>query len=226
MEIIDGNGTDTIRLQNIPVVKVRKVVNDTTHINPNNVYVNKNSGILRLSANAEKTDWANTYPHQVKIQYDYARMERDTVAPIVETTDLVRSGITVLSGAFNGAYYNSGIYVRIYGIDGKEEVAKITTYSSGASITADTISVTHISGSYVEKLQVPKIVERYISVCCGIGFIANVVGSTFDDITGYDLAELNVQKGEGYAQWGKAIDELTREYNQLKKIIRPMASVW
>jgi len=45
--------------------------------------------------------------------------------------------------------------------------------------------------------------------------VARVVGQSFDEITGYSLSELSVQKGEPYTQFRETTTQLQKEYNKL-----------
>ena len=51
------------------------------------------------------------------------------------------------------------------------------------------------------------------------------VGQSFDDITGYSLSELQVQKGEPFTQWREAYRQNIERWKVLSKTVRRRLSI-
>lgn len=232
INILDGDGSNEIRTFNRPITRLKEVIVDKTYVIPSGVYVYKETGKIRLSANAQTSVFTSTYPKLIKVTYDYAWMEKDRdIAQGESNADVISGSNVVVSGTLSGVSANQ--YVRLFGREGSDEICKVTNFVSGAGgsltvneTTVDRVYVNHNAGSLMEKMRVPKAVERYATVASGLAFVARTVGQSFDELTSVSIGELQYSLGEPYTQFRQTSIELRKELDDLKKSLRQQASVW
>ena len=229
IDIVDGTGTEEIKLRNNPVLKIRFVKTYTSVIDPEDVYVYRDSGVIKLSPDAAKTDFyaGDSKPQQVMVKYDYGLLERDMDYPVgfVSGSNLT-SGSNVTVNVSTTSGISAGSYVRIYGTDGYDEVATVTSSTLNTSIIVDSITVPHEKESLIEVLNVPPIAQRLATVTCSLAWMARFVGESFDEITGYGLGELNVQKGEPWVQIREASAQFIKERDEILSSLRQRPAIF
>lgn len=220
IEFSDGTETNRIRLLKNPVIKVRSVNINDTDITTDYVKVDKNSGILWLQSNAEKfyTPYSNVKTDLVRVKYDYGLL--DATSTQVDISSDVSAGSSVTLSVSDSSGFSVDDYVEIMGMDGKREVFKVSSVPNGVSLVADVLSQDHESGSVLTLQQTPNVFLNLVKIIASLMGVARVVGQSFDEITGYSLGDMSVQKGEPYTQWRETAKQLNDEYNRLKQSFR------
>lgn len=224
VEIVTGDATNRFRVRRIPLTRVLSLTIGTTSIDPEDLSWDR-FGLVYMKQAAERYTSDASDRGTNKIVYEYAMLEEDYSVTATTTTNAETAGtsVTVEVGSSSGITANA--YVKIIGVDGFEEIAKVSSVPGGTSIIVDRLVVDHAAGSYVQLMQIPPIVKQYATVIASLGFVANVVGSSFDEIVGYEIDELRVQKGEPYTQWRETAVQLLREKQEIEAVSRGMAAV-
>jgi hypothetical protein len=225
MELREGNNSERIVLKHNPVTKIRALEVDTTTIDVNNVRFQDQGGVLWLESEADKNIFIQKHGHRLlaKIKYDYAQMD-ETSTQTVTSAD-ASAGTSVSLEVADSTGFLVGEYVKIEGFDGLREISTITDIPDGTHIEVDDITTDHESGSLVVEVIVPLLVVRFIQVTTALMGVARVVGSTFDEVTGYTAGEIQVQKGEPFTQWRETATQLRKEYDQILKSLRARPAV-
>lgn len=235
IDVVDGTAKNNLTLKKNPVLQIRKVrANKDTTINPSGVDVSESSGCIYLNSTAGLYN----FPYGVKntiVEYVYAWLEetRSTSAPYQQVQTTLDGAITLSNAGgdankvvsvVDGSLFSQNDFVRIWGVDGKREVALVISVNSN-DLTLDFISTAHENGSYVTKLQTPEWFVELVNIVAGIKAVAGVIGSQFDEITGYTLGDLSVQKGEPYTQWRETIVRLVQQRDDIMSRRTPRARV-
>jgi len=221
IETVDGNGTDTIATERSPVGRLITLKIDGTAITVNNVFVYPKSGILRLSTDAETSFFKDHEPHLISYKYTFGRMEESTTETTTSDAETAGTAVTIGLASVSGLAAND--FIRIHSTDGKDEITQIT--SVGASSIIAPLSQSHEASSRVVLMQTPVMAVRLSTIVAGQMIISRVVGSSFDEITGYSMPEISVQKGEPYTQWREAWLRMQDEREQILATFRPSLSV-
>lgn len=215
-EIRDGDGSDNIIVNHLPLLRVVALKIDGTAVTPSNLFVNLDTGFIQLKTDAEVTLFKRTLPQRVVLDYFYGKM-KDTVTQTTSDGAVV-SGDAVTLTLTSETGFAANDWIRITGTDGNQEVTKIDVLST-KDATVD-ISYGHVDDSLITKMDVPQIVKELTGVLAGIKLVARIVGSTFDEITGYEIDELRVQKGEPFTQWRETSSQLIKVRDQLLTRLR------
>jgi hypothetical protein len=216
IEQYEGDGSERLKLKHNPVLKVRALNIDDTSVTPEYVRTDKEGGIVWLTTSAETTYFKtkSTERNLVRIKYDYGVLDYTTTSTTTSADETAGDSVTVTVA--DGTGFSANDYVEIQGMDSYQETCKITGVS-GNDLTIDNLAYPHESGSVVTKLQTPPIALRLMRIASGLAGVARVVGSSFDEITGYSLPELSVQKGEPYTQWRETAVQLRKEWDEAWK---------
>lgn len=223
---LDGTNDNRIKLERNPVLQVRKLKTSDQSVNPQGVDISEGSGYLYLNEDAT----VNRFPmkrNNTWVEYSYGWVEEKTSDS--SPFDLVQTRLdgdyTLTSAAGDssatitvddGSIFTSGDYVRIYGVDGNRETTKVTGVSSN-DLTLEFISQPHTDDSLVVKVGAPEWFKELVAIVAGIKVVGNIVGSQFDEITGYDIGDIRVQKGEPYTQWRETIIRLVEQRDDIMK---------
>ena len=105
------------------------------------------------------------------------------------------------------------------------ETVLVSNVVDGVSITVDNLAYPHESGSTITLQAIPAVAKRLCQVSCAMMAVARVVGQSFDEITGYQIGDEHVQKGEPYTQWREVTTQLRKEWDDLWKAFRPRPAV-
>ena len=145
----------------------------------------------------------------------------------VQTTTIsdVTAGNSVNIEVTSSTGFSINDYIEIIGFDGKFELAKITNVPDSTHITVDTLSQDHTEDSLISKQMTPYIIKRLMLVGCALSSVARVVGSSFDEITSYQIGDYSVTKGEPYTQWRETALQLRKEWDELNNNFRLMPSI-
>ena len=120
--------------------------------------------------------------------------------------------------------FTANDWIEIFGTDGTRESAQISSVASG-TITVDQLVFAHISGSIIRKVEIEPIMKRLMKVIVGIAAISRVVGESATAITGYTMAEFQVQKGEPFTQLREQANQLIRQRDEIQKRVRPTPGI-
>ena len=220
IDILDGEAIveDRIFLNNTPVLSLRAVKTDTTDIDIDDIEIYSESGMLRLKNTATSSTFI-AEPYKTKVKYVFGWLDRD-YSTQTTTTSASGTGSSVQVYVDDVSNFTVGDWVWIYGMDGNQEAAEVS--GTGANyITVDELGYEHESGSYVVKLVTPDYLKRLLKILVALAMVARVVGQSYDDIVGYSLGDMSVQKGEPYTQWRETAMELIKERDEILKRIKP-----
>ncbi len=210
----EGDESERLILRKSPVLKIRAVTIDTTTVDVDDLRVDNNAGIIWLTTAADIGSFSRRTNERnlVRVKYDYGMLEVTTTQTTTDAAEVAGDSVVVAVADATG--FSTDDQIQIQGMDSKQEVCKITNVTSN-NITVDNLSISHEAGSMVTLLRVPKVAERLMIVACSMAAVARVVGQSFDEITGYSIGDLHVQKGEPYTQWREVTTQLQKEYKQL-----------
>ncbi len=210
----EGDGSERLILKRNPILKLRALTIDETTVDVNNVRVDKQPGIIWLTTAADISSFTHRTNERnlVRVKYDYGVLEATTTQTTTDAAEV--AGDSVVVAVADAGPFEVDDQIEIEGMDSKREVCRITSISSN-NITVDNLSFDHEASSMVTKQRVPKVAERLMLIACSMAAVARVVGQSFDEITGYSIGELHVQKGEPYTQWREVNTQLQKEYKQL-----------
>jgi len=203
-----------------PILRIIKLIIDGTEISPKYVKIYP-GGMVKLTSSAEKKVMSND-PQDNYIKYVYGDLEETTTT--TTTSDDVTSGDNKSIPVSSSSSFEVGDYVKIQGMDGYSEVTEITEITDSTHITAN-LSLPHESGSIVTKMQIPQIIVRLTNIVTSLMMVARIVGASYDEIVGYGLEGMNVQKGEPYTQWRETATQLREEYKRILAIKKPKPAV-
>ena len=226
VEKSEGDTSNRIRLQRNPIMRVRAMTVDETTITMDAIRIDQEAGIVWLTGDAETTTLSNKTSERnlVRVDYEYALLEETTTQ--TETTNDETAGTSVTIEVSDSSDFAEDDYVEITGMDSRYEVAKITSVPGGTSIIVNRLVQTHESGSLVTKFDVPQIGKRFMLIATSLACVARVVGQSFDEITGYSLGDMRIQRGEPYTQWRETALQLRREYDTLLKAFPTRTAIY
>ncbi len=216
IEILDGDGTNRLLLDQNPVLSVRSLKIDGTTEDPANLEIYKESGYIFLGQTADTSKFA-AKRNTVTVRYLYGTLENSTT--LTTTSDAEVAGTTVSIAVASITDFADNDWVEIYGMDGNREVAQISGSPAGGVIIVDQLILAHEAGSTIVKLAISENFTKLMNLITSIALVARIVGESYKDIVGYNLAEFRVQKGEPYTQWRETANQFIRERDELMKRI-------
>ncbi len=220
IEQYSGNSSERIILKRNPVLKIRALTIDETVIDPDDLRYDKESGIVSLTSGADTRlfKWKFTEDKLVRFKYDHGWLKDSPTQTTTSNAEEAGDSVLIEVAATTG--FSVDDFVEIQGMDSKQETVKITSVDSGVSITVDNLAINHEASSLVTLQIVPPLVERYMLVASALAGVARVVGSTFDEITRYELGDLSVSKGEPFTQWRETATQLRKEWLDIRQSLR------
>jgi len=218
IDIVDGSGLPWIFSRKNPVLAIRKLITNDTDISLDKVFVNKSSGQIELSSDAETSNFINK-KQTVKLKYLFALMDESDS----ETTSAAATtaGTSVSVEVVDSSVFAQYDWVEIYSTDGNREVAKINTITDSTHIVLDELVQAHESGSIVIKLECPYHIKRYMELEAAIAVGLQAVGKTYTFNASYGLGDFNVVKGVPYTHWRETIVQNIKERNSLQSKVKP-----
>lgn len=214
IDVLDGDGTYRIMLDQNPLLSVRELKIDGTTEDPAHVLVYKESGKIELDSTQDLT--ASTFKagsKKVRVKYIYGWVEESTTSSTTSAAEVAGTDVSVALASITDFADND--WVEIYGMDGNREVAQINATPEAGAIVVDQLVLGHAIGSTVVKLQTSEIFKKLMNYACAISMVARIVGESYTDTVGYGLGELSIQKGEPYTQWRETATQLIRERDRL-----------
>ena len=219
------NQANRILLRRNPILKIRALTITDSTITPANTRVDKQGGILWLTSDAELTFFQTKQSEHnlVRIKYDYGLMEDTFTNTTTSNAEVAGDNVVIEVASTTGIVATN--YVEIQGMDSMVETVLVSNVVDGVSITVDNLSYPHESGSTITLQAIPAVAKRLCQVSCAMMAVARVVGQSFDEITGYQIGDEHVQKGEPYTQWREVTTQLRKEWDDLWKAFRPRPAV-
>ena len=219
------NQANRILLRRNPILKIRALTITDTVITPEYTRVDKQGGLLWLTSGAELTFFQTKQSEHnlVRVKYDYGLMEDTFTNTITSNAEVIGDSVVIEVASTTG--FTALDYVEIAGMDSMVETVKIESVVDGVSITVDNLSYPHEAGSTITLQAIPAVAKRLCQVSCAMMAVARVVGQSFDEITGYQIGDEHVQKGEPYTQWREVTTQLRKEWDDLWKAFRPRPAV-
>lgn len=212
IEILDGDGTNRLLLNQNPLLSVRALKIDGTTEDPANLEIYKDSGYIWLGSSAS-TSTFKSGRNEVVIKYIYGTVEHSSTDTTISSATTAGTNVSLSVASITD--FADEDWVEIYGMDGHREVAQIKASPSGSTIVVDQLVQTHESGSSIVKLQINENFKKLMNVCCSLAMVARFIGQSYTDIVGYDIGEMHVQKGEAYSQWAETARQLIKERDTL-----------
>lgn len=169
-------------------------------------------GRVEMMTTAEKPQLSNDLQDNV-IKYTYGDLEVSATSTTTAAAVTEGDGTSIEVASSTGIKVNA--YVKIEGMDGYSEIVLVSAVADSTHITAS-LSLPHESGSIVTLMEIPGIIVRLTDIITALMMVARLVGASYDEIVGYDLDGLHVQKGEPYTQWRETALQLR---NELKSIL-------
>ena len=219
------NQANRILLRRNPILKIRALTITDSTITPANTRVDKQGGILWLTSDAELTFFQTKQSEHnlVRIKYDYGLMEDTFTNTTTSNAEVAGDNVVIEVASTTGIVATN--YVEIQGMDSMVETVLVSNVVDGVSITVDNLAYPHESGSTITLQAIPAVAKRLCQVSCAMMAVARVVGQSFDEITGYQIGDEHVQKGEPYTQWREVTTQLRKEWDDLWKAFRPRPAV-
>jgi uncharacterized protein YqfB (UPF0267 family) len=211
IEFLDGEGTNRLHLEQNPILSVRDLRIDGTTEDPANLEIDKESGYIFLGQDASIGKFA-AKRNAIVVKYIYGTVEHSTT----ETTssDAEVAGTSVSVAVASETDFTALDWVEIFGMDGKREVAQVSSTSTGV-LVLDKLVQAHEAGSTITKLQVNINFTKFMNLVASIAMVARIIGQSYDENTGYSLGELSIQKGEPYTQWRETANQFIKERDLL-----------
>ena len=222
IETQTGNKTTFAILEKNPVLAVRALEINETSVTPAYIKAFKDSGKIVLTTEAEVSRFTSSAVGDVIISYLYGWVQESSTSTTIDTASEAGSSVALSVASESG--FTALDWVEIYGTDGNREVAQVSATDTG-ELTVDQLVYDHVSGSTVVLLEIEANVKRYLEVESAITVVTAIIGATATDITGHQLGDLRVQKGEPYAQWRATLISLRAERDELKTRIKPKFSI-
>ena len=214
IDILDGNGTVRIFVDQNPLLAVRELKIDGDTEDPANVNFYKESGKIILDSTQVLTNSTfKTGDKKIRVKYIYGFVEESSTSSTSSAAEEAGTNVSIALASITG--FADEDWVEIYGMDGNREVAQINASPGAGAIVVDKLVLAHESGSTVVKLQISEIFKKLMNYACAISMVARIVGESYTDTVGYGLGELNIQKGEPYTQWRETAVQLIKERDRL-----------
>ncbi len=214
IDILDGNGTTRIFVDQNPLLSVRELTIDGDVEEPSYLNIYKESGKVVLDSTQALTNSIfKTGNKKVRVKYIYGYVEDSTISSTSSAAEVAGTDVSIALASITDFTENSWIEIR--SMDGNVEVAQINAAPGAGAIVVDQLVLAHESGSQVVQLQVNQIFTKLMNIVCSLAIVARVVGQSYTDIVGYTMTEFSVQKGEPYTQWRETATQLIKERDRL-----------
>jgi len=219
IEILDGDGTNRLLLNQNPLLSVREMKIDGTTIDPANLEIWKDSGYVFLGEGATTQKFSDK-KNKIVVKYIYGMVEDSSTSTTSSAAEVAGTAVSVAVASETG--FVADDWVEILGMDGHREVAQVSSTSTGV-LVLDQLVQTHELGSTITKLQININFTKIMNLIASIALVARIIGQSYDENTGYSLGELSIQKGEPYTQWRETANQFIKERDDLMRriIIRP-----
>ena len=219
IEILDGDGTNRLRVNQNPLLSVRELKDDGTTIDPANLEIKKEPGYIFLGSGATTQKFSDK-KNKIVIKYIYGTVEDSSTSTTSSAAEVAGTAVSVAVASESD--FSEEDWVEILGMDGHREVAQVSSSSTGV-LVLDQLVQTHELGSTITKLQININFTKIMNLIASIALVARIIGQSYDENTGYSLGELSIQKGEPYTQWRETANQFIKERDQLMSriMIRP-----
>lgn len=222
IDVLDGDGSDRVVLQNNPVWAVRELISDTVTEVPANLYVYREGGRVNLST----TSIVSRFPNKrniIRVRYIYGKLDYSPTI-FTKTTAASIAGTGINLSVTSSSVFSVNDWVDIKGMDGNYEAAQITSKGTGY-IVVDQLVYAHLLGSIITKLEMSANFTRIMNVICSIAVINRLVGGSYTTEQAFSLGELSVTLQEPFQLWKETLNQFVAERDELMRRIhiRPYA---
>jgi len=215
LEIRDGNGKNSIKLNKPYVWKVLKLETVNTEIDLDNITIEPISSIITID-NTQNPYYFYPQKNSVKIKYLSAFMEKTTT--ITETTADIEVGTSVDISVDSETGFSDDDWVLIEGLDGKREATKITGTDTG-EITVDELVQDHEADSVITLLQTHELLTQYILYDTSTNVANYIVGNTSNLPTSWSQEGESATIGVAYTHWRESADKFAKKRDEFKSKI-------
>lgn len=216
IEILDGDGTNRLLINQNPLLSVRQLKIDGVDQDVSALELKKDSGYIFIGEGAT-TSTFKSKRNKIIVKYLYGTVEHSSTSTTSSDDEVAGTDVSVSVVSITDFADND--WVEIFGMDGYREVAQINGTPALGAIILDKLVLTHESGSTVVKLEISENFKKLMNLIASIALVARIVGQSYDDSTGYSLGELRVQKGEPYTQWRETANQMIKERDEMMKRI-------
>lgn len=215
LEIRDGNGKNTLRLNKPYVWKVLKLETQNTNIDLDNVTIDPISNIITID-NTQNPYYFFPYQNSIKIKYLSAFMEKTTT--ITESDADIEVGTSVAISVDSETGFAVDDWVLIEGLDGKREAAKITATDTG-EITVDELVQDHEADSVITKLQTHELLTQFVLYESAVAVGINAIGGSYSFATNVVNEGMSASYGVPHPHFSKMTDENIKQRDIIKNQI-------
>jgi hypothetical protein len=106
-EKIDGTGTDTLFVDNYPLIQVQSLKINDVSVTPSSLYLYNKMGQIRLSETSEQTSFYSWKPQQVEISYIYGV---SPLSQLVKRMTIIQASLSTLAAQVGGTYATPSTY--------------------------------------------------------------------------------------------------------------------
>jgi hypothetical protein len=210
VDILDGKGTSVIILGHNPLLSVRSLTSDGDTILPTEIFWYKDSGKIEISSVSSTAIFSSVQQSNI-IKYIHGFVEYSSTGTTSTVATIAGTSIAISVSSTSG--FTTGDWVEIYGTDGFREAAQITVGTG--ILTADQLVLTHASGSFIKKLEMPKAIKRFLELEASISCLMKIIGSTYSFKSNYSLGELGITKTGPFQHYSATLQNIILERNRL-----------
>ena len=154
----------------------------------------------------------------VNVEYYYGWVEEKDHKEM--TTNVLAKGSNIIIDVLNANDYELEDWIRLTGLDGNIDVAKVTVVDTiNNQITIDKIVLDHEIDTLIEILDIPTLIRNFIIIESAINGVVNVSGATFKFNSSYNLGSLSAVKGIPLTHWAEVYRQLEKERTRLESKI-------
>ena len=168
IEILDGDGTNRLLVDQNPLLSVRQLKIDGTTEDPANLLIYKESGYVFLGEDADTSKFKEKR-NAIVIKYIYGTVRHSQTVSTTSTAASV-AGTSVALAVSDESDFNEDDWVEVYGMDGNREVAQITVVEAN-EITVDQLVQAHESGSTIVKMETSENFKKLMNIIASIALV-------------------------------------------------------
>ena len=217
IDVIDGVDKPSVFTWKNPVLSLKNLRIDEDDVNVKTLDVNESSGRISFTQSSNKSSFRTS--GKIKIKYLYGLVDDNKDAQTETTSDIVAgSSVTIPVSTSSG--FSKNDWIKIIGMDGNNELAKITDIADATNLIVKTLNLDHEEDSLIIKQEIPDYIRQYMIYETAINVAINAVGATYVFNASYSLGDLQVTKGVPYTHWRESTEKLIKQRNNIKTTIK------
>jgi len=217
---LDGTGSNRFFVERNPLLSVRDLYSDDNQEDVSTLEIYFDSGKVSLGTDSDSSIFVEKQ-NSIVCKYIYGMVIEDFSITAMANTNAETAATSVTIEVPSTTGFTNGDWIKISGMDGNQEVCKITALVADTSITVDEIVFDHEASSRIVKMIIPDYIRRYMVIEAAIAVAINAIGATYTFNASYNLPELSVVKGVPYTHWRESYDKLIKERKMRKDRIKP-----